>query len=59
MKANKIDGFIININSVAGHYPAGISGLSIYTASKHGVTAFTESIRRELAESGNKIRITV
>ncbi|KAK9731762.1 short chain dehydrogenase [Popillia japonica] len=44
--------------SVAGHYPAGISGLSIYTASKHGVTAFTESIRRELAESGNKIRIT-
>ncbi|KAK9738767.1 short chain dehydrogenase [Popillia japonica] len=58
MKANKVDGFIINISSVAGHYPAIIPGLSIYTASKYAVTAFTESIRRELAQSGSKIKIT-
>ncbi|KAK9738769.1 short chain dehydrogenase [Popillia japonica] len=62
MKANKVDGFIINISSVAGQYPAPIPapipGLSIYTTSKYGVTAFTESIRRELATSGSKIRVT-
>ncbi|GJQ80407.1 hypothetical protein Trydic_g12266 [Trypoxylus dichotomus] len=58
MKANNIDGFIININSVAGHNILRYPGLSMYTTSKHGVTAFTESIRWELANSGSKIRIT-
>ncbi|KRT86925.1 dehydrogenase [Oryctes borbonicus] len=58
MKANNVDGFIININSVAGHNILSYPGLSIYTTSKHGVTAFTESIRWELANSGSQIRIS-
>lgn len=59
MKANNVDGFIINISSITGHYPTPIPGFSIYTTSKYGVTAFTESIRRELAASGSNIRVTV
>lgn len=59
MKANKIEGFIINISSVFGHYQAAFPGVSIYTTSKFGVTAFSESIRRELAAAGSKIKITV
>ncbi|GJQ80406.1 hypothetical protein Trydic_g12265 [Trypoxylus dichotomus] len=58
MKANNIDGFIININSAAGHEISRYPGLSIYCTSKHGVTAFTETIRWELAKSESKIRIT-
>lgn len=59
MKSNKVDGFIINISSISGHYPAQLPGYSIYTTSKYGVTAFTESIRREVATSGSKIKVTV
>lgn len=58
MKANNVDGFIININSIGGHHILTFPGQSIYTTSKHGVTAFTESIRWELASSGSKIRIS-
>lgn len=58
MKTNNIDGSIININSDAGHYILTAHGFSMYVASKHGLTAFTESIRLELAKSGSKIRIS-
>lgn len=59
MNANKIEGTIINICSVAGHTIINAPGISVYTASKFGSRAFTESIRGELAKSGSKIRITV
>ena len=48
-------GQIINISSVAGRivFPAG----SIYCATKHAVTAFSEGLRQELSPRKN-IRIT-
>lgn len=58
MKSNYVNGFIININSIHGHY-IHHPGSPIYSASKFAVTAFTESIRRELASTESKIRITV
>ena len=59
MKANKIDGHIIHINSVAGHKVPNIPNMNVYPASKHAVTALTETLRQELNSLGLKIRITV
>ena len=52
---NKKSGHIINISSIAGRivYPAG----SVYCATKHAVTAFSEGLRQELSQRSN-IRIT-
>lgn len=57
-------GYIINVNSVAGHISAGALpvefGLNIYGATKHAVTQTTEVLRLELAAQGNKkIRVAV
>jgi len=51
----KQSGHIINISSVAGRvvFPAG----SVYCATKHAVTAFSEVLRQELSPRSN-IRIT-
>jgi NADP-dependent 3-hydroxy acid dehydrogenase YdfG len=48
-------GHIVNISSVAGRivFPAG----SIYCATKHAVTAFSEGLRQELSPRAN-IRVT-
>ena len=59
MKANKIDGHIIHINSISGHNVPDFPGLNIYPASKHAVTAVTESLRQELSQANLKIKITV
>lgn len=57
------DGHIVIINSVAGHsvtYLVGkLPSFHIYHASKHAVTALTESLRQELQSFGTKIKITV
>ncbi|KAI4461844.1 dehydrogenase/reductase sdr family member 11 [Holotrichia oblita] len=58
MKSHNINGSIININSIAGHYYLNMPGTTIYQASKFGVTAFTELTRLELAREGTKIRIS-
>jgi len=61
MKKSDDYGLIVNINSVAGHIVPnmGIS-MNIYPASKHAVTALTESIRQELVNAGDKkVRVTV
>lgn len=58
MTQNKIDGHIINTASVLGHFVSR-SSFNIYTASKHGVTALTESLRLELADDGSDIKICV
>ncbi|XP_063911294.1 farnesol dehydrogenase-like [Zophobas morio] len=58
MKANRIDGHIIHINSVAGHKVPNIPNMNVYPASKHAVTALTETLRQELNSLGLKIRIT-
>lgn len=60
MKKNDInDGHVIHINSVAGHWVPFFDGISIYPASKHAVTALTETLRQELISKGSKIRVTV
>ncbi|KAJ3660775.1 hypothetical protein Zmor_005206 [Zophobas morio] len=58
MKANKIDGHIVHINSVAGHKVPNFPGLNVYPASKYAVTALTETLRQELNHLGLKIKIT-
>jgi NADP-dependent 3-hydroxy acid dehydrogenase YdfG len=52
---NKNSGHIINISSIAGRivYPAG----SVYCATKHAVTAFSEGLRQEFSQRSN-IRVT-
>ncbi|KAK9887491.1 hypothetical protein WA026_022844 [Henosepilachna vigintioctopunctata] len=60
MKKNAIDGHIIHLNSMAGHYVPKLSDvhLNMYPASKYAVTALTESLRIELSSSGSKIKVT-
>jgi NADP-dependent 3-hydroxy acid dehydrogenase YdfG len=52
---NKKSGHIVNISSIAGRivYPTG----SVYCATKHAVTAFSEGLRQEFSQRSN-IRIT-
>ena len=54
MKEKK-SGHIVNISSVAGRivFPSG----SVYCATKHAVTAFSEGLRQELSVRSN-IRVT-
>ena len=54
MKEKK-SGHIVNISSVAGRivFPAG----SVYCATKHAITAFSEGLRQELSVRAN-IRVT-
>lgn len=59
MKANKVDGHIIHINAVLGHYTPPFPQFNVYGASKYSVTALTESLRHELNSINSKIRITV
>jgi len=59
---SQMHGYIININSVGGHYVplprAELPSLNTYAPSKHGVSALTQVLRHELTWSGNhKIRV--
>ncbi|KAJ8943911.1 hypothetical protein NQ318_019519 [Aromia moschata] len=58
MKANNIDGHIIQINSIAGHQIPSFPGLNVYPASKYAVTALAETLRLELNSAKSKIKIT-
>jgi NADP-dependent 3-hydroxy acid dehydrogenase YdfG len=51
----KKSGHIVNVSSIAGRvvFPAG----SVYCATKHAVTAFSEGLRQELSQRAN-IRVT-
>jgi NADP+-dependent farnesol dehydrogenase len=55
-------GYIININSIHGHSVSEIDRnvqMGVYPATKYGVTAATEVMRRELVNAGSrKIRVT-
>jgi NADP-dependent 3-hydroxy acid dehydrogenase YdfG len=54
MRARR-DGHIVTVSSTAGRYVG--TRHSGYTASKHAVNAFTETLRQEVAELG--IRVTI
>ncbi|XP_074034885.1 farnesol dehydrogenase isoform X2 [Leptinotarsa decemlineata] len=58
MKKNNIDGHIIHMNSIAGHTLTDVGGISIYPATKHAVTAMTETLRQEFNKMKLKIKIT-
>lgn len=61
MKSKDIAGHVININSIVGHYVPVIPGfpMSIYPASKHAVTAMTETYRQEFSSLKTNIKVTV
>lgn len=59
MRANKVDGHIVHINAILGHYVPPFPQFNVYAASKHAVTALTEVLRHELNSSNSKIKITV
>ncbi|KAF5295423.1 hypothetical protein FQA39_LY13084 [Lamprigera yunnana] len=58
MKANNVAGHIIHMNSIAGHIVPCSVLLNVYPASKHAVTALTETLRLELMRMGPKIKVT-
>ncbi|XP_049855926.1 farnesol dehydrogenase-like isoform X7 [Schistocerca gregaria] len=57
LKRGVDDGFIIHINSVAGHTPPTIEGMAMYYASKHAVKILLEGLRKDLVAKGSKIRV--
>lgn len=59
MRANDTAGHIIHINSIAGHKVPYFHFSNVYPASKHAVTALTETLRIELNTFQSKIKITV
>lgn len=61
MKSKNVVGHIININSIVGHYVPIIPGFSmgIYPATKHAVTAMTETYRQEFSNLNTNIKVTV
>ena len=59
MTENNIAGHIVNVSSVAGQKVPNVPGFHIYVASKHALTAFSESLRLELVRNGSKIKVTV
>ncbi|CAB3246456.1 unnamed protein product [Arctia plantaginis] len=58
MKSHGINGHIININSIAGHYIPLYEKFNVYPCTKHAVTAFTASLLNELATHKCKIKVT-
>lgn len=59
MRKNDVDGHVVHINSVLGHFFTYVPRFNVYNASKHAVTALTETLRQELTSLGSKIKITV
>ncbi|GLV43845.1 uncharacterized protein CBL_11575 [Carabus blaptoides fortunei] len=58
MEENNIDGHIVHINSVAGHWVGDYPQISIYGASKFAVTALADTLRRQFSLDGSKIKVT-
>lgn len=58
MRKNDVNGHIIHINSIYGHY-IDRQPNHVYYASKHAVTTLTEVLRRELVTLNSKIKVTV
>ncbi|XP_053677163.1 farnesol dehydrogenase-like [Anopheles nili] len=58
MVERSVSGHIVHINSIAGHSVINFPKLNIYFATKHAVTAITETMRQEMREAGTKIKVT-
>lgn len=56
-----INGHIININSIAGHWVLDSDNISFYNASKFAVTALTESLYLEMnrKQMGTKVTVSI
>jgi NAD(P)-dependent dehydrogenase (short-subunit alcohol dehydrogenase family)/uncharacterized protein YndB with AHSA1/START domain len=50
-------GAVVAIGSIAARMP--LPGMAAYTASKHGLAGFLETVRAELQESGSSVRISL
>jgi NAD(P)-dependent dehydrogenase (short-subunit alcohol dehydrogenase family)/uncharacterized protein YndB with AHSA1/START domain len=50
-------GAVVTIGSIAAHMP--LPGMSAYTASKHGLVGFLETVRVELEESGSSVTLSL
>lgn len=59
MKKGGYQGHIVNINCLSGHRNLYYPNMNLYAASKHAVTALTETFRQELASMGSQIKISV
>nr|QYV43145.1 FOLD3 [Colaphellus bowringi] len=58
MRDSCIDGHIVHINSILGHKVFFLPTANVYPATKHAVTALTESLRFELNSLKSKIKVT-
>lgn len=58
MNANGVNGHIVNMNSLLGHRVVYAPLQSVYPATKHAVTAMTETLRQELNVAGSRIKLT-
>lgn len=58
-KENDINGHIININSLAGHWIFDMDTIPFYNASKYAVTALTESLYLEIKRLKLATKVTV
>ncbi|CAH1111885.1 unnamed protein product [Psylliodes chrysocephalus] len=60
MRQKKIAGHIIHINSVVGHQVPVLPkpNFNVYPASKHAVTALTETLRQELCYNHSPIKVS-
>jgi len=58
MTKNKIDGHIIQINSISGHSLTSNFAHKMYNASKQAVTALCDGLRHELQLTGSKIKVS-
>ncbi|XP_047998941.1 farnesol dehydrogenase-like [Leguminivora glycinivorella] len=58
MKKRGVEGHIVVINSVGGHYIPSIPVANLYPMTKHAVTAFCTALNDELAHAKAKIKIT-
>jgi NAD(P)-dependent dehydrogenase (short-subunit alcohol dehydrogenase family)/uncharacterized protein YndB with AHSA1/START domain len=50
-------GAVVAIGSIAAHMP--LPGMAAYTASKHGLVGFLETVRVELEESGSSVTLSL
>ncbi|XP_065206073.1 farnesol dehydrogenase-like [Planococcus citri] len=60
MTENAIEGHIINVNSLAGHYMINTDPnlAQIYTSSKHALKIYSEALRRELFKKQIDVKVT-